>query len=204
MKTRTSWDWSKPHHEHCKSTDAARQHLPRLRHPWRGRRYPHRRDRLLDRSRHRLGKPRPRRTVRRCRPRWPPVRSRAGQAADPGPGGLRLPGQRRGHGAYPGAVLRGQRARGQVRGDADRQPQPAGLQRLQDRGRRRDPGQRADPGPARAHREKRPGIRRRQRRAGRHPAALLQADPRRHRHGQADEGGGRLRQRRGRGDRPCS
>ncbi len=103
----------------------------------------------------------------------------AGGAIDPGPGRQRLPCQRRRPGADPGAVLRRQRAGRQIRGDAHRQPQPVGLQRLQDRHRRRHPGQRTDPGPAHPPENQRPDQRQRQHHQGRHSAALLRRNHRR-------------------------
>ena len=68
-----------------KSPYAAGGYLPRLRYSRRRRPHPECRNRLLDRPRHRLAEHRPGRTEHRRRPRRPPVRPRAGAAADPGP-----------------------------------------------------------------------------------------------------------------------
>ena len=101
----------------------------------------------------------------RGRPRRPPVRSGADRRPDRRPAQGRPQRHRHRHGADAGGVFRRlPPARGLLR-VGHRQPQPARLQRLQDRGRRRNPVRRRHHRPVRPHRRRPPvpGRRARQR-----------------------------------------
>ena len=96
------------------------------------------------------------------------------------------------------AVLRGRHPRPtrlQQRHRGDRQPQPEGLQRLQDGARRQGDLRRRDPGPAPAHRGRRLRARARPLGADEHPGRVRGAHHRRLQAGAADEDRGRFRQR---------
>ena len=142
-------------------------HLPRLRHPRHRRKDAEHRGGRTDRPGDRLGDARRGPGRHRGRARRAPVRSRSGRRADQRPAQGRSQRHRHRPGAHAGRVLRRLPPAYRQQRGGDRQPQPAGLQRVQDRGRRPDAVRRCDHRPLRTH-PRQPAARRQ---CARRPAA---------------------------------
>jgi len=127
-------------------------HLPRVRHPRRARQDPGCRRRRTDRPRDRLADAGTGRQRHRRRPRWPPFGPGPGRRPHRGPAQGRAQCHRHRHGADAGGVFRHLPPAHRLRRRRHRQPQSAGLQRLQDHGRRQDPVRRGDHRLVRTHR----------------------------------------------------
>ncbi len=171
------------------------QHLPRVRHPRYRRRNADAGGRARTGPRDRQRSARARLEGNRRRPRRPPVGARHGRRPHRWPALDRHGRDRHRRRADAGRLFRLLSPQYRLGRVGDRQPQPAGLQRLQDRARRRDAVRGCHPGALRAHR--RIALRRWQRRpadAGHH--RRLRA-PHHQRHpGRAQaQGRRRLRQR---------